>query len=49
VFALEFRNGTGSTLISIPEGGLVSLEGLGPITDTALELNSASNGGLDYN
>jgi hypothetical protein len=25
LFALEFRNGTGSTLISIPEGGLVSL------------------------
>jgi hypothetical protein len=48
LFALEFRNGTGSTLISIPEGGLVSLEGIGPITGTALELNSASNGGLGY-
>ena len=48
LFALEFRNGTGSSLISIPEGGLVSLEGLGPITGTALELNAASNGGLGF-
>ncbi len=46
LFALEFA--ADGSLISIPDGGLVSLEGLGVITGTALELSTAKTGGLGY-